>query len=88
MKSYRIQARINGIYLNGTCKGPTKDDAFVDFLNKIKSGEVKLQKETFYGKDVVLVTYEEIESGDTSVAISPFQKDALGVQVESVVSGE
>jgi len=85
MNTYRIQARLNGMYLSGTCQGESINEAGKDFMNKISNGEIKPQPERFYQKDKVFVTYEEI-NGDTTVAITPVKKDALGIKVESTLS--
>ena len=64
MKTYRIQARAFGKYLNDIIKAENSLDALNEFSKKVNEGQVKIIDEDFYNKKITFITYEELyESG-------------------------
>ena len=60
MRTYRVQARALGKYLNGTVNAVSDLAALEEFSNKVKDGRIQPQEEVLYTKTNTFVTYEEL----------------------------
>lgn len=72
MKSYRIQARYLGAYLDSKVEAESDEKAIDSFIKQVSSGNIKIQKEpSGLLPYKCLVTIEEIEHGtNSSVTVS------------------
>ena len=72
MKLYRIQAFVNGSYLNGNVEAPDDKAALLKFSELVEQGHIKVdtsnkQSESgFYADNRVRITYEEFTNGVTN----------------------
>ena len=60
MRTYRVQARAIGKYLNGTVNAVSDLGALEEFSKKVKDGRIQPQDEDFYNRKVTVITYEEL----------------------------
>lgn len=75
MKSYRIQARHLGAYLDHNVEAESDEQAIDNFIKQLNSGNVKIQKDSAgILKHLCLVTIEEIEN-DKNVSVTLSQKN-------------
>lgn len=88
MKLYRLIARFAGQRITLDVNASNDEEAKNNFIKELTkdSGKWRSEKEITYSPSKVFITYEEIND-DRNVAVSITEKDQLGVQVESVVSG-
>jgi hypothetical protein len=88
MKLYRLIAKYAGQRITLDVKADNDEEAKNNFIKELTkdSGKWRSEKEITYSPSKVFITYEEIND-DRNVAVSITEKDQLGVQVESVVSG-
>ena len=88
MKLYRLIARFAGQRITLDVNASNDEEAKNNFIKELTkdSGKWRSEKEITYSPSKVFITYEEIND-DRNVAVSITEKDKLGVQVESVVSG-
>ena len=88
MKLYRLIARFAGQRITLDVNANNDEEAKNNFIKELTkdSGKWRSEKEITYSPSKVFITYEEIND-DRNVAVSITEKDQLGVQVESVVSG-
>ena len=72
MKLYRIQAFVNGSYLNGNVEGPDEKAALLKFAELVEQGQIKVDTSNeqslkgFYSDNRVRITYEEFTNGVTN----------------------
>ena len=70
MKTYRIQVRYANTYWDHTISGADIDSAGMDFVNKIKAGEIKpVSDEPLYRPDYCFITYEEVADVTTQQTV-------------------
>jgi len=84
MKLYRFIARYAGQRIIVDVNAHNDEEAKNNFITELKKGEGTWRKEITYSPSKVFLTYEEIEDGNITVAVT--EKDQLGIQVEPVVS--
>jgi hypothetical protein len=84
MKLYRFIARYAGQRIIVDVNAHNDEEAKNNFITELKKGGGTWRKEITYSPSKVFLTYEEIEDGNITVAIT--EKDQLGIQVEPVVS--
>ena len=71
MKLYRIQAFVNGSYLNGNVEGPDEKAALLKFAELVEQGHIKVdtsneQSQKGFYSNGVRITYEEFTNGVTN----------------------
>jgi hypothetical protein len=88
MKLYRLIARFAGQRITLDVNASNDEEAKNNFIKELTKdgGKWRSEREITYSPSKVFITYEEIND-DRNVAVSITEKDQLGVQVESVVSG-
>ena len=84
MKLYRFIARYAGQRIIVDVNAHNDEEAKNNFITELKKGGGTWRKEITYSPSKVFLTYEEIEDGNITVAVT--EKDQLGIQVEPVVS--
>ena len=84
MKLYRFIARYAGQRIIVDVNAHNDEEARNNFITELKKGGGTWRKEITYSPSKVFLTYEEIEDGNITVAVT--EKDQLGIQVEPVVS--
>jgi len=84
MKLYRFIARYAGQRIIVDVNAHHDEEAKNNFITELKKGGGTWRKEITYSPSKVFLTYEEIEDGNITVAVT--EKDQLGIQVEPVVS--
>ena len=84
MKLYRFIARYAGQRIIVDVHAHNDEEAKNNFITELKKGGGTWRKEITYSPSKVFLTYEEIEDGNITVAVT--EKDQLGIQVEPVVS--
>jgi len=84
MKLYRFIARYAGQRIIVDVNAHNDEEAKNNFITELKKGGGTWRKEITYSPSKVFLTYEEIEDGNITVAVT--KKDQLGIQVEPVVS--
>ena len=86
MKLYRIQAFVNGSYLNGNVEATDDKAALLRFAELVEQGKIKVDKtipeneKGFHSNDRVRLTYEEF----ANVATDGTRKARLRAQMGSV----
>jgi hypothetical protein len=60
MRTYRVQARALGEYLNGTVNAESDLAALEEFSRKVKEGRIQPEEEPLYTKKKTFITYEEL----------------------------
>jgi len=82
MRSYRIQARYLGVYLDSNVEAESDEQAIDNFIKQVGSGNVKIQKEPAGLLPYkCLVTIEEIEHGNNS-SVTTSKEDGARVSLE------
>jgi hypothetical protein len=84
MKLYRFIARYAGQRIIVDVNAHNDEEAKNNFITELKKGGGTWRKEITYSPSKVFLTYEEIEDGNITIAVT--EKDQLGIQVEPVVS--
>ena len=84
MKLYRFIARYAGQRIIVDVNAHNDEEAKNNFITELKKDGGTWRKEITYSPSKVFLTYEEIEDGNITVAVT--EKDQLGIQVEPVVS--
>jgi hypothetical protein len=84
MKLYRFIARYAGQRIIVDVNAHNDEEAKNNFITELKKDGGTWRKEITYSPSKVFLTYEEIEDGNITVAVT--EKYQLGIQVEPVVS--